>query len=291
MTSKRREFVKLAPYTTFGIGGAARFFYEPTSEEEVVLALEEIRDLGVPYFILGNGSNLLVSDEGYDGAVLHFSRNFGRIRREENRIHAESGALLAQVARFAAREGLSGLEPMSGIPGSVGGAITMNAGAYGGETKDVIERVRVLTKDGVREYTNEEMHFSYRHSLITDEGGIVLEATYLLKPDAPEEIFALIEDFAARRNAKQPVDMKSAGSTFKRPEGHFAAKLIEDAGLKGFRYRNAGVSAKHAGFIVNYGDATAEEVLTTIKMVQKIVYERFGVKLEPEMKTLGDIDV
>lgn len=158
---------------------------------------------------------------------------------------------------------------MSGIPGSVGGAITMNAGAYGGETKDVIERVRVLTKDGVREYTNAEMHFSYRHSLITDEGGIVLEATYLLKPDAPEEIFARIEDFAARRNAKQPVEMKSAGSTFKRPEGHFAAKLIEDAGLKGFRYRNAGVSAKHAGFIVNYGDATAEEVLATIKMVQK----------------------
>ncbi len=291
MTSKRREFVKLAPYTTFGIGGAARYFYEPTSEEEVVRALEEIRELGVPYFILGNGSNLLVSDEGYDGAVLHFARNFGRIRREEHRIHAEAGALLAQVARFAAREGLSGLEPISGIPGSVGGAITMNAGAYGGETKDVIERVRVLTKDGVREYTNEEMCFSYRHSLITDEGGVVLEATYLLKSDAPEEILARIEDFAARRNAKQPVEMKSAGSTFKRPEGYFAAKLIEDAGLKGFRYRNAGVSAKHAGFIVNYGDATAEEVLATIKMVQKIVYERFGVKLEPEMKTLGDIDV
>lgn len=288
---ERREYVKLAPYTTFGIGGAARFFYEPTSEEEVVRALEEIRNLGVPYFVLGNGSNLLVSDEGYDGAILHLARNFGRIRREGNRVYAESGALLAQAARFAAREGLSGLEPLSGIPGSVGGAVTMNAGAYGGETKDVIERVRVLTKDGVREYTNEEMRFSYRHSLITDEGGIVLEATYLLEPDEPEAIFARIEDFAARRNAKQPVEMKSAGSTFKRPEGHFAAKLIEDAGLKGFRYRNAGVSAKHAGFVVNYGDATAEEVLATIKMVQKIVYERFGVRLEPEMKTLGDIHV
>lgn len=288
---ERREYVKLAPYTTFGIGGAARYFYEPTSEEEVVRALEEIRDLGVPYFILGNGSNLLVSDEGYDGAILHLARPFGRIWREGNRVHAQSGALLAQVARFAAREGLSGLEPMSGIPGSVGGAVTMNAGAYGGETKDVIERVRVLTKDGVREYTNAEMRFSYRHSLITDEGGIVLETTYLLEPDEPEAIFARIEDFAARRNAKQPVEMKSAGSTFKRPEGHFAAKLIEDAGLKGFRYRNAGVSVKHAGFVVNYGDATAEEVLATIKMVQKIVYERFGVRLEPEMKTLGDIHV
>lgn len=288
---ERREYVKLAPYTTFGIGGAARYFYEPTSEEEVIRALEEIRDLGVPYFVLGNGSNLLISDEGYDGAILHLDRPFGRIRREGNRVHAQSGALLAQVARFAAREGLSGLEPMSGIPGSVGGAVTMNAGAYGGETKDVIERVRVLTKDGVREYTNAEMRFSYRHSLITDEGGIVLEATYLLEPDEPEAIFARIEDFAARRNAKQPVEMKSAGSTFKRPEGHFAAKLIEDAGLKGFRYRNAGVSAKHAGFVVNYGDATAEEVLATIKMVQKIVYERFGVRLEPEMKTLGDIHV
>lgn len=288
---ERREYVKLAPYTTFGIGGAARYFYEPTNEEEVVRALEEIRDLGVPYFVLGNGSNLLVSDEGYDGAILHLARNFGRIRREENRIHAESGALLAQAARFAAREGLSGLEPLSGIPGSVGGAVTMNAGAYGGETKDVIEHVRILTKDGVREYTNEEMRFAYRHSLITDEGGIVLEATYLLEPDEPEEIFARIEDYATRRNAKQPVEMKSAGSTFKRPEGHFAAKLIEDAGLKGFRYRNAGVSAKHAGFVVNYGDATAAEVLATIKMVQKIVYERFGVRLEPEMKTLGDIHV
>lgn len=288
---ERREYVKLAPYTTFGIGGAARYFYEPTSEEEVIRALEEIRDLGVPYFVLGNGSNLLVSDEGYDGAILHLARPFGRIRREGNRVYAQSGALLAQAARFAAREGLSGLEPLSGIPGSVGGAVTMNAGAYGGETKDVIERVRVLTKDGVREYTNAEMRFSYRHSLITDEGGIVLEATYLLEPDEPEKIFARIEDFAARRNAKQPVEMKSAGSTFKRPEGHFAAKLIEDAGLKGFRYRNAGVSAKHAGFVVNYGDATAEEVLATIKMVQKIVYERFGVRLEPEMKTLGDIHV
>lgn len=288
---ERREYVKLAPYTTFGIGGAARYFYEPTSEEEVVRALEEIRDLGVPYFVLGNGSNLLVSDEGYDGAILHLARDFGRIRREGNRIYAESGALLAQVARFAAREGLSGLEPLSGIPGSVGGAVAMNAGAYGGETKDVIERVRLFTKDGMREYTNEEMHFSYRHSRITDEGGIVLEATFLLKPDGPEEIFARIEDYATRRNTKQPVEMKSAGSTFKRPEGHFAAKLIEDAGLKGFRYRNAGVSAKHAGFVVNYGDATAEEVLATIKMVQKIVYERFGVRLEPEMKTLGDIHV
>lgn len=288
---ERREYVKLAPYTTFGIGGAARYFYEPTNEEEVIRALEEIRDLGVPYFVLGNGSNLLVSDEGYDGAILHLARDFGRIWREGNRVHAQSGALLAQAARFAAREGLSGLEPMSGIPGSVGGAVTMNAGAYGGETKDVIERVRVLTKDGVREYTNAEMRFSYRHSLITDEGGIVLEATYLLEPDEPEGIFARIEDYAARRNAKQPVEMKSAGSTFKRPEGHFAAKLIEDAGLKGFRYRNAGVSAKHAGFVVNYGDATAEEVLATIKMVQKIVYERFGVRLEPEMKTLGDIHV
>ena len=288
---ERREYVKLAPYTTFGIGGAARYFYEPTNEEEVIRALEEIRDLGVPYFVLGNGSNLLVSDEGYDGAILHLARDFGRIWREGNRVHAQSGALLAQAARFAAREGLSGLEPMSGIPGSVGGAVTMNAGAYGGETKDVIERVRVLTKDGVREYTNAEMRFSYRHSLITDEGGIVLEATYLLEPDEPEGIFARIEDYAARRNAKQPVEMKSAGSTFKRPEGHFAAKLIEDAGLKGFRYRNAGVSAKHAGFVVNYGDATAAEVLATIKMVQKIVYERFGVRLEPEMKTLGDIHV
>lgn len=288
---ERREYVKLAPYTTFGIGGAARYFYEPTNEEEVIRALEEIRDLGVPYFVLGNGSNLLVSDEGYDGAILHLARDFGRIWREGNRVHAQPGALLAQAARFAAREGLSGLEPMSGIPGSVGGAVTMNAGAYGGETKDVIERVRVLTKDGVREYTNAEMRFSYRHSLITDEGGIVLEAIYLLEPDEPEEIFARIEDFAARRNAKQPVEMKSAGSTFKRPEGHFAAKLIEDAGLKGFRYRNAGVSAKHAGFVVNYGDATAEEVLATIKMVQKIVYEHFGVRLEPEMKTLGDIHV
>lgn len=288
---ERREYVKLAPYTTFGIGGAARYFYEPTSEEEVIRALEEIRDLGVPYFVLGNGSNLLVSDEGYDGAILHLARDFGRIWREGNRVHAQSGALLAQAARFAAREGLSGLEPMSGIPGSVGGAVTMNAGAYGGETKDIIERVRVLTKDGVREYTNEEMRFSYRHSLITDEGGIVLEATYLLEPDESEAIFARIEDFAARRNTKQPVEMKSAGSTFKRPEGHFAAKLIEDAGLKGFRYRNAGVSAKHAGFVVNYGDATAEEVLATIKMVQKIVYERFDVRLEPEMKTLGDIHV
>ena len=169
---ERREYVKLAPYTTFGIGGAARVFYEPTSEEEVIRALEEIRDLGVPYFVLGNGSNLLVSDEGYDGAILHLARPFGRIRREGNRVYAQSGALLAQAARFAAREGLSGLEPLSGIPGSVGGAVTMNAGAYGGETKDVIERVRVLTKDGVREYTNEEMRFSYRHSLNTDEGGI-----------------------------------------------------------------------------------------------------------------------
>lgn len=286
-----REFVNLAPYTTFGVGGTARYFFEPESEKAILQAIEEIHALGVPYFVLGNGSNLLVADDGYDGAVIHLARNFGKIWREGNLIHAEAGALLARVAHFAQREGLRGLEPISGIPGSVGGTVTMNAGAYDLETKDVIECVRVLTKDGIKDYTSDKMAFSYRKSLITKEGGIVLRATYRLVPDEPEKILERIKDYSSRRNAKQPVEMKSAGSTFKRPKGYFAAKLIEDAGLKGFRYRNAGVSSKHAGFIVNYGNATAQEIIQTVKMVQKIVYERFGVRLEPEMKTLGDIDV
>ena len=275
-------------HTTFRAGGCARYLVEPEDAAQLSAVVNACREQDVPYYVVGNGSNLLVSDEGYDGVIIHLFKNMSEIRVEGERMILQAGALLVRAASTACREGLSGLEFASGIPGTVGGALVMNAGAYGGEMKDVASRVTVLTAEGtIREYTKEEMAFGYRRSRLTEEESIVLEAEFALRPGRTEEIRARMEELKEQRVAKQPLEYASAGSTFKRPEGYFAGKLIEDAGLRGFRIGDAQVSEKHCGFVINRGNATASQIAEVIRQVQDRVYERSGVRLQTEVKFLG----
>lgn len=214
-------------HTTFRVGGCARYLVEPGDVQQLSAVVNACREQKVPYYVVGNGSNLLVSDAGYNGVIIHLFKNMSEIRTEGNHMILQAGALLARAARTACREGLSGLEFASGIPGTVGGALVMNAGAYGGEMKDVVSRVTVLTSEGEpREYTKEQMAFGYRRSRLTEEAGIVLETEFTLHPGRTEEIQARMEELKEKRVLKQPLEYASAGSTFKRPEGHFAGKLI-----------------------------------------------------------------
>lgn len=275
-------------HTTFRVGGPVRCLVEPESTEELVKIIKACLEAEMTYTIVGNGSNLLVSDAGYDGVVIHLFKNMSRIWIQGNFLIAQAGALLVRAASVACREGLTGLEFASGIPGTVGGALVMNAGAYGGEMKDVVCCVKVLAADGgIREYTGEEMDFGYRRSRIAENRDIVLEAEFKLRPGDPEEIRARMDELKEQRVKKQPLEYASAGSTFKRPEGHFAGKLIEDAGLRGFRIGDAQVSEKHCGFVINRGNATASEVAEVIRQVQKRVYEDSGIRLQTEVKFLG----
>ena len=275
-------------HTTFRAGGCADYLVEPESVDTVREIVRLCCQENMPYYVVGNGSNLLVSDKGYHGIILHLYKNMSDFEISGNRLKAQAGALLVRVAKMAAKEGLSGLEFASGIPGTIGGAMVMNAGAYGGEIKDVVTKVRVLLPDGtIRDYTGEEMAFGYRKSRVIEEQGIVLEAEMELKADDPEAIAARMEVLREKRVAKQPLEYASAGSTFKRPEGYFAGKLIEDAGLRGFSVGDAQVSEKHCGFVINRGNATASEIMELIQEVQKRVYEHSGVRLEPEVKLLG----
>ena len=261
-------------HTTFRAGGCADYLVEPESVDAVREIVRLCCQENMPYYVVGNGSNLLVSDKGYHGVILHLYKNMSDFEISGNHLKAQAGALLVRVAKMAAKEGLSGLEFASGIPGTIGGAMVMNAGAYGGEIKDVVTKVRVLLPDGtIRDYTREER--------------IVLEAELELKADDPETIAARMEALREKRVAKQPLEYASAGSTFKRPEGYFAGKLIEDAGLRGFSVGDAQVSEKHCGFVINRGNATASEIMELIQEVQKRVYEQSGVRLEPEVKLLG----
>ena len=275
-------------HTTFRAGGCADYLVEPKSVDAVREIVRLCCQENMPYYVVGNGSNLLVSDKGYHGVILHLYKNLSDFEISGNHLKAKAGALLVRVAKMAAKEGLSGLEFASGIPGTIGGAMVMNAGAYGGEIKDVVTKVRVLLPDGtIRDYTGEEMAFGYRKSRVIEEQGIVLEAELELKADDPEAIAARMEALKEKRVSKQPLEYASAGSTFKRPEGYFAGKLIEDAGLRGFRVGDAQVSEKHCGFVINRGNATASEIMELIQEVQKRVYEQSGVRLEPEVKLLG----
>ena len=275
-------------HTTFRAGGCADYLVEPKSVDAVREIVRLCCQENMPYYVVGNGSNLLVSDKGYHGVILHLYKNMSDFEISGNHLKAKAGALLVRVAKMAAKEGLSGLEFASGIPGTIGGAMVMNAGAYGGEIKDVVTKVRVLLPDGtIRDYTGEEMAFGYRKSRVIEEQGIVLEAELELKADDPEAIAARMEALKEKRVSKQPLEYASAGSTFKRPEGYFAGKLIEDAGLRGFRVGDAQVSEKHCGFVINRGNATASEIMELIQEVQKRVYEQSGVRLEPEVKLLG----
>ena len=275
-------------HTTFRIGGPAACFVRPQDAGQVERILHICRENEVPWFILGNGSNLLVSDRGFDGVIIQIYRNMSRIQVSGHHMTVQAGALLSAVAKQALREGLSGLEFASGIPGTVGGAVVMNAGAYGGEMKDVVESVTVLDEEGaVRKLAREELQMGYRTSLVKKKGYTVLEAVLKLNDGDPAAISARMEELKEQRVSKQPLEYPSAGSTFKRPEGYFAGKLIMDSGLRGFRVGCAQISEKHCGFVINTGDATAEDVVRLIRQVQDIVYEKFHVKLEPEVRFLG----
>ena len=276
-------------HTTFRIGGPADFFLLPSTVDEVRGILEICREEELPYFILGNGSNLLVSDKGYRGVIIQLYRNFSNISVEGNEICASSGALLSQIAAAARNASLTGFEFAGGIPGTLGGAVFMNAGAYGGELKDVLKEAVVMTEQGeILTLPVEKLDMGYRTSRIKKAGYLVLEARLVLEQGDMDKIRDITKDLTEKRVSKQPLEYPSAGSTFKRPEGYFAWKLIMDAGLRGYQVGDAQVSEKHCGFVINKGNATAADVLTLIENVREKVQEQFGVTLEPEVKFLGE---
>ena len=280
----------LKNHTTFKIGGNCIALVEPREISEIIEAVKICRENNIKFFVIGNGSNLLVPDEGYNGVIIKLKSEFSTIKVEGDYLIVNSGAKLSEVYTVAYENSLTGFEFASGIPGTIGGAIYMNAGAYGGEMKDIVESVKVLDLDNfeLRELKNEELEFSYRKSIIQRKNYIVTTIKLKLQKGNKEEINAVYEDLRERRNSKQPLNFGSAGSTFKRPEGHFASKLIEDAGLKGYHINDAWVSEKHSGFIVNKGNASFKEVMKLIEYVQKVVFEKFGVKLETEVRILKD---
>lgn len=276
-------------HTTFRVGGPAEFFVMPRTAEEVKKVIDLCRRESFPYYIIGNGSNLLVSDQGYRGVVLQIYKEMSYIEVEENVVVAQAGALLSAIANKALENGLTGFEFAAGIPGTLGGACVMNAGAYGGEMKDVLEEVTVLTEEGeVLIIPKENLELGYRTSIIARKGYIVLEARIQLREGEKEAIKSLMEELKDKRVSKQPLEYPSAGSTFKRPEGYFAGKLIQDAGLRGFSVGGAQVSEKHCGFVINRENATAADVAELMRQVSARVEEEFGVKLEPEVKRLGE---
>lgn len=285
---KKEEPMK--EHTTFRIGGPADYFVVPNTKELLVKTLDLCRDWKVPVYVTGNGSNLLVGDKGFRGVILHIGRQMNRIWfEEENQVRAQAGVMLSRFSREVALKGLSGLEFASGIPGTLGGAIAMNAGAYGGEIKDVLKEATIINEDHkVMVLSKEELKLGYRKSLIQEKGYVVLEAVFLLPEGSPDDILSKMAQLNKKRQEKQPLNFPSAGSTFKRPEGYFAGKLIEDTGLRGFRVGNASISMKHCGFVVNMGDATAKDVVLLMEEVDKRVFEKFGVHLEPEIRRIGE---
>lgn len=279
----------MSQHTTFKIGGPADYFLMPDKGEDVGRVIKICKEKEIPYFILGNGSNLLVGDGGYRGAVIQIYRNMSSVTVEGNEIRAQAGALLSAVAAAAKNASLTGFEFAGGIPGTIGGAVVMNAGAYGGEMKDVLTEVTVMNAEGdIFTLPTEELELGYRTSIIKTAGYIVLEAKIRLKEGDLEVIRETMKDLTIRRTTKQPLEYPSAGSTFKRPEGYFAGKLIMDSGLAGYQVGGAQVSEKHCGFVINAGDATARDVRTLMDNVRDIVYKKYGVTLEPEVKFLGE---
>ena len=276
-------------HTTFRTGGPARYFLVIETRKELAQVLAWLQEEALPWFLLGNGSNLLVGDRGYRGAILHLAGEFLKTEIDEATIRCGAGAMLSAVSRSAMEAGLTGLEFASGIPGTIGGAVRMNAGAYNGEIAGVTESVEVMEPDGrCRVYNREEMAFGYRTSIVKTKPCVVLSTVLKLKKGDRSEISATMQELSAKRREKQPLEYPSAGSVFKRPEGHFAGKLIEDAGLKGLRVGGAEVSPKHAGFIVNVGGATARDVLELIERIREKVYAMSGVTLECEIRTIGE---
>lgn len=283
----RRE-EPLSRHTTFRVGGPAEYLVTPQIAQ-IPQVVELCRRYDLPLTVIGNGSNLLIADGGLRGVVMEIGKAASGIRViDEEDLAVSAGSLLSETAAFAAKEGLAGMEFAAGIPGSLGGAVVMNAGAYGGEMKDILSGVRVLTQRGeIRVRPADELELSYRHSRMMDERDIVLEARLNLTQDSTAVIRARMEELRKKRVEKQPLEYPSAGSTFKRPEGYFAGKLIEDAGLRGFRVGDAQVSEKHCGFVINRGAATAAQILELMQEVQRRVREHSGVDLEPEVRLLG----
>lgn len=279
----------LANHTTFKIGGPAEYLVLPENVEQIISIVKLCLKLEFPYFVMGNGSNLLVSDRGFRGVIIKLDRDFAAVVIDGNKVTALAGVMLSKLAAEVAVHSLTGFEFASGIPGTLGGAVTMNAGAYGGEINQVITGATVLdTMGNIKKLSKEELKLGYRKSIVQDEHLIVLEATFEFEPGDREEIQAKMNDLNERRRDKQPLEYPSAGSTFKRPEGYFAGKLIMDAGLRGYQVGNAQVSIKHCGFVINTGGATAKEVRTLITNVIEVVNDKFGVVLEPEVKLLGE---
>lgn len=273
-------------HTSMEVGGPAAYLFQPETTEATAFLLKVLQQENYPFYVKGNGSNLIVHDEGYDGAIIEMMK-MNQITVEGDHLTAECGAMLKDISAKAVEASLSGFEFASGIPGSLGGAITMNAGAYDGEMKDIVKEVTLMDKTGnILVKKNEEMDFSYRHSMCSDGDYLVLQAKFKLEKGDPQKIQEKIDDLSARRKEKQPLEYPSCGSTFKRPEGYFAGKLITDAGLKGYCHGGAAVSDKHAGFIINKDHATATEVLELISYVQEEVKEQFGVELKCEVKII-----
>lgn len=279
----------MSRHITFRVGGPADFFVTPGTKEEVRDVIRVCQEEKMPYYIVGNGSNLLVSDKGYRGVIIQIYKEMNEVVVEGDMIKAQAGALLSGIAAKALAAELTGFEFASGIPGTIGGACVMNAGAYGGEMKDVLESVTVLTGEGeILEIHRENLELGYRTSVIAKKGYVVLEAALKLKHGEGAKIKAYMAELKEKRVTKQPLEYPSAGSTFKRPEGHFAGKLIEDAGLRGFQVGGAQVSEKHCGFVINRDHATAADIMELMRQVQIRVKENSGVDLEPEVKMLGD---
>jgi len=278
----------LKNHTYFKIGGEADLFVEPDNVDELKIIFNLIRKYKVNYYIIGNGTNLLFSDGGFKGLILKIGDKFNYIKKQDNTIKVGAGTLLSVLAKYLANEGLKGFEFASGIPGYMGGAVFMNAGAYGGEMKDVVKKVLCIDSNGkMFDFTNEEMGFSYRHSKITDTDLVVLEVEIELEYGDKQEILEKIRNLNEKRISKQPLNLPSAGSTFKRPKDGYASKLIEDAGLKGLIYKGAMVSDKHSGFLVNFDNACCEDVLELMRIVISSVYDKYGIMLEPEIRIVG----
>ncbi len=276
-------------HTSFRIGGNADIYISPKSSEEIQSILFLAKKYDVPVTVMGNGSNLLVSDKGIRGIVIQIGEDMSTILVKGEKITAQAGALLKTIGEKALQSSLEGFAFAAGIPGSLGGAVCMNAGAYGGEIKDILVEAEVLTEDlQIKKLSTQQLQFSYRHSIIPEKGYIVLSATFLLKKGNQKEIAQKMTELAQQRREKQPLNFPSAGSIFKRPQGYFAGKLITDAGLKGYSIGDAQVSQKHGGFIVNKGNATCADVLALIEHCQKTVFEKFGVMLETEVKMIGE---
>jgi UDP-N-acetylmuramate dehydrogenase len=283
----------MSRHTTFKIGGAAQFLVKPESSEQIQKAVVCFKEEQIPYVVIGNGSNLLVSDNGIRGVVVVMGENFSGyefmpLQNGKMRVRVQAGMMLGKLGNILAAKELAGFEFASGIPGSVGGAVLMNAGAYGGEIKDILVSATLMNEKGeLTEFDNEQMKFGYRESIAMHEKLFVIEAVFELQKGSKEDIHAKMKDLAARRREKQPLEYPSAGSTFKRPEGHFAGRLIEDAGLKGFSVGGAKVSEKHAGFVINTGDATAADVVALTDEISKKVRDMYNVELELEIRKLG----